>query len=72
MSPAHPASALPSTLYELTLLIRKVFLLLVLLLAATIYGAPTRGRFTYITTIGSHYVLSPFYGGGEAMEAQRG
>lgn len=72
MRPAHPGSAFPSMRYELTLLIRKVFLLLVLLLAASIYRAPTRGRFTYIITIGSHYVLSPFYGGGEAMEAQRG
>lgn len=36
--------------YESTLLI-MVFLLLVLLLAATIYRAPTRGCFTYIITI---------------------
>lgn len=63
--------------YELILLIMKVVLLLVLLLAATIYRAPTRGCFTYIITIGSHYFLSSFlrrrrrYGGTEWLSDLR-
>lgn len=61
MNSGHLSSSCLSTPHEFTLLITKVFLLLVLKPVATVYQAFTRDHFTCVITIGSHYSLSPFY-----------